>query len=475
MQLRPYQNELITAIRASLRLGHKRVLLVSPTGSGKTALTTEIIKSAKEKGSRAYFLVHRNELVKQTSQALWDRHIEHGRIQGGRASSTQGVLVASVGTLVRRTDNIISPDLIIIDEAHRSNAPTYRKIIEAYPDAIVIGLTATPERTDGRGLGDVYEDLVELVDVADLIEMGFLCDYIVLAPPKKFNVDGVHTVAGDYNKKELAEATDKTTITGDAIEHYKRHAMGKTCIVFCVTVDHSKHVRDMYIQAGIPCEQLDGSHSEAERQAVLDRYKSGEVKVLTSVDLFIEGVDVPRIEVVQWLRKTKSMIIWRQGIGRGLRPSPGKDKLIILDHVGNSIDLGLPDDKYEWSLEGSKKKGKGKQDPAINVKQCPKCYAVFRPNPNGCPHCGDKTVQVREILQEAGELQEVDKDALRKSMKREQGNARGLEELIALGVNRGMKSPDGWAAHIYAVRSGMTKPSVELRAEAKRIYKGMGK
>ena len=472
LELRDYQTRLIDSARNSIIAGNKRTLLVAPTGAGKTALTVHMMDTASKKGLRCMFVVHRNELLKQTSAAMWKQHLEHGHVKSGKRTSMHNILVASIGTLVNRLDKIKEPDLIIIDECHRSVSASYVKMLDAYPNATVIGLTATPERSDGRGLGDIYSSLVEEVDVRELIDLGFLCDYRLLAPPQKFDTKGVKITAGDFNKKELAEATDKATITGDAIEHYKKYANGKTCIVFCVTIEHAKHVCAMYQQAGIACEQLDGGHSDTERSATLDRVRTKETLVLTSVDLFIEGLDIPIIEVTQWLRKTKSLIVWRQGIGRGLRPHKDKDKLIILDHVGNSLDpaLGLPDSIYEWSLDGSRKKGKKKEEGDIKIKQCPKCYTVYQPTKPSCPECGEVSqVKRAEIETVDGELVEMEKTRLKTEKKREQSSARELKDLVKLGLERGFKDPAGWSAHIYASRMSV-KPSNELKKEAKRIY-----
>ncbi len=471
LELRLYQNELINAVRASFASGHRKVLLVSPTGSGKTALTVHMMDTASKRGLRCMFLVHRNELLKQTSAAMWEQHLEHGQVKSGSRLSVQPVLVASIGTLINRLEKIQEPDLIIIDEAHRSASNSYLKVLEAYPGARVVGLTATPERSDGKGLGDIYSDLVQTVDVRELIDDGYLCDYVLLAPPPMADMKGVHTVAGDYNKKELAEITDKAKITGDAIAHYVKHATGKTCIVFCVTVEHSKHVARMYNDAGIPCEQLDGGHTDAERTAALDRVRTGETLVLTSVDLFIEGLNVPRIEVVQWLRKTKSLIVWRQGVGRGLRPHYGKERLIILDHVGNSTDLGFPDTPYEWTLEGSKSKKKRKIEPDVLIKQCPKCYAVYQSILPSCPNCGERAIVKPRVLETVeGELVEIERAQIKQKQKKEQGSARELVDLVKLGISRKMKDPAGWSAHIYSARQ-KSKPSMELKLEAKRIYR----
>ena len=472
MKLRPYQEDLIDKTREALR-SNKSILMTSPTGSGKTAITVHMMASAAAKGMRAFFIVHQNELLTQTSGALWKQKLEHGMIASGKRLSKLPSQVASVQTLVRQLERHDEPQLIIIDEAHRSAASTYIKVLEAYPNARVIGLTATPQRTDGKGLNDIFTGLVEGPTIRQLMDAGYLCDYEIFAPPLAIDLSGVKNQMGDYNKKQLNEAVDKPTITGDAVSHYKKHALGKRCVVMCCGIKHADHVAEQYRANGVDAESIDGKMTDKERERLLKRFESGETKVVCNTQLLIEGFDLPAIEVVQWLRPTQSLIIYLQGNGRGLRPAPGKDKLIIFDHVGNCHKHGLPDDDREWSLEG-KKKGKRKKDeePDVNIQQCQACFAIFRPGPDKCPSCGEpiKAKPKQELLVVDGELEKIDLEKERKERRKEQGSARTLKDLIELGVRRGLNRPAQWAAITMASRQGR-KPTGQEFNEAKRIYR----
>lgn len=475
MKLRPYQVELIDKTREALRL-NRRVLMQAPTGAGKTAITVFMMQRASEQGKRSMFLVHQNELLDQTSRALWRQKLEHGMIASGKRKSLLPAQVASVQTLVRRTDMYDEPDLIIIDECHRSAASTYQKILDAYPDALVIGLTATPQRTDGKGLKETYNAMVQGPTIRQLIDAGYLCDYEIFAPPSTLDLSEVKTKMGDFDRKQLEQEVDKPTITGDAVATYKKHVNGKRAAVMCISIRHAEHVRDSYLAAGVPAEMLEGKMTNKERAAVIARLESGATLVVTAVNLLIEGLDVPGIEVVQWLRPTQSLIVFMQGNGRGFRVADGKDKLVILDQVGNYKRHGLPDDDRDWSLDGRKKgKRKAADDEAdVSIQQCKHCFHVFRAGVSVCPSCG-KEVELRkkaEIEVVEGELERIDVDALRKQARQEQGQARDLADLVALGKRRGMNNPAAWAAHIYASRQGRKATPADFN-KAREMAKGM--
>lgn len=473
MKLRDYQLDIILKTRKSLA-AVRRALIQAPTGAGKTALCVHMMKTAAERGKRAFFLVHQNELLSQTSKALWKQKLEHGMIASGRRISKLPVQVASVQTLVNRLDKYEAPDLIIIDEAHRSTAESYRKVVEAYPKAVLVGLSATPQRTDGKPLGDMYDTIVKGPSIRWLQQEGFLCDYVLFAPSVGIETSDIKTTAGDFNKGQLEKAADKPTITGDAVSHYKKLAYGKRAVVMCVTVKHAQHVADSYNEAGIPAASIEGSMTTEQRNKVLQDFESGVIKVITNVQLLVEGVDIPAIEVVQWLRPTQSLIVYMQGNGRGLRPHAEKEHLIILDHVGNALRHGLPCETREWSLEGEQKGKRKKQDdePDINVSQCGECFAVFKSGVDACPMCGAPVERKERKLNEVeGELEQVDMEAVRAERKRarqEQGQANGLRDLIALGKRRGMKNASGWGLNVFMARHGK-KPTPKDYAEAKRI------
>lgn len=473
--LRPYQEDVINDTREALRTYHS-VLMQGPTGMGKTAITVFMMGRAAAQGKRAYFLVHQNELLSQTSRALWKQQLEHGMIASGKARSTLPAQVASVQTLVRRMDLYKEPDLLIIDEAHRAAAKTYQTIIERWPNAMVIGLTATPQRTDGKPLDVMFDTLVMGPSIRELMDGGYLCDYEIYAPPIGIDVSTVKRKMGDFDTKELENVVDKKSITGDAVAHYKTHANGKRCVVMCVSIKHAQHVAEQYLAAGVSAGVIEGTMTGVQRDKMLADFAGGELMVICNVQLLVEGVDIPMIEVVQWLRPTQSLVVWMQGNGRGLRPAPGKSGLIIFDHVGNCLRHGLPDDDREWSLEGREKGSKKKAaDDEVKIKQCGSCYAVFRPGPQECPHCGAPVAgQQRELEVVDGELQKVDKLAIRKEQKKEQGQARTLEDLVALGIRRKMARADAWAAITMASRTGR-KPTGEEYDQARAIRKKLEK
>lgn len=468
--LRDYQSKMIADARLSLAT-NKRILLVGPTGCGKTVLALEMIRGAVTRGRRVLFLCHRRELVRQSSRAFWQAGIEHGMVMAGRAMTAVPANVGVINTVANRIARMQPPDLIIVDEAHRSVSPSYLKLFEAWPDAHVVGLTATPERTDGRGLGEVYDAIVEGPAMRWLIDSGYLSDYRIIAPASSVVLDGIKQRAGDYAQDELEAAIDRPTITGDAVRAYQQYASGKRCMVFCVTIKHSQHVCDQYNAAGIPAEHVDGSHSDAERDAILARFRAGETLVVCSVQLAIEGLDIPAIEVVQFLRPTASLIVYLQAIGRGLRRETGKDEVLILDQVANWQRHGLPDDDREWSLTNKRSRRNSKQDDTpLTIKQCPACFAVFRAGLLACPSCSAALAGAGRDSPRIvdGELIEIDAERLRREKRKEQGAARSLADLVALGIRRGLNKPAEWAVATIAAREGR-KPRGSEYTQARNI------
>lgn len=447
---RPYQSKLIADLRQSMR-SNRRVLLHLPTGGGKTFIASTIAKGAAAKGKRVIFLVHRIELLEQASLTFTDEGIDHGVIVAGQPTPDAKIMVAMAPTLVRRLGNIIAPDLVFVDEAHHAAAGTWATILAAFPQAWVVGLTATPCRLDGKGLRGQFNDMVMGPSVGDLMAGGFLAPYRAFAPSTP-NMSGVHTRAGDFVVADMEDDLCRSTVVGDVVAHYQRLATGRRAIMFAASIRHSRALVEAFAAAGVAAEHLDGNTPAAVRASTIADFAAGRLSVLSNVGLFGEGFDVPAVEAVILARPTKSLSLHLQMIGRALRTAPGKTEAIVLDHAGNLQRLGFPDDDFTWSLDGVEKK-KRKAGDAETIKQCPECYAVHRPAPT-CPECGHSYApQPREVEEVDGELQEVTRDTAPR-MRDEQAECRTLDDLIRLGIRRGMKNPHGWARHVWRARQG---------------------
>lgn len=452
LALRPYQAEIYNRAKTLLREGRRTLLIQSPTGSGKTVLVAHMLKNAKDKGYNAWFVVHRRELVKQSILTLGESAgLPVGIVAAGFPGNRHEQLqVCSVQTLAKRRHLLAAPNLIVWDECHHVAATSWGAIHHNYPNAVHIGLTATPERLDGTGLNAWFEDLVTGPSVASLIADGWLSPYRLFAPGGP-DLSDVHNVAGDYNKKELAVAMAKSSVTGDALTHYQKYAMGRRAIVFMWSIESSIDMAKKFNEAGIPAEHIDGTTDDVARDAAIQGFRDGKIKILCNVEIISEGFDLPAIEAAFLLRPTKSLALYLQQVGRALRPSPGKDQALIFDHAGNCRMHGLPDDEREWTLEGRVKKRK-KED-GCPVKQCAKCFAVLPAAASACKWCGFKfESQARGMEQVDGELAEVDLEAQRVVRKQEQAKAHSFEDLIRLGQIRGYKNAEKWAQHVWNAR-----------------------
>ena len=391
--LRPYQEKIIQDARQAYKGGNKSVLMVLSTGGGKTICASTVVKGSAKKGNTVWWLTHRRELISQASDTFNRLEIPHSTIQSGYVADPHALVqVASIQTIVRRLDKLPHPDLIVFDETHHIGAGQWDEVYQRFPDAYKLGLTATPWRLDGTGLGHWYQSMVIGPSMSELITDGALTPYKMYAPSLP-DLSGVKSIGGDFVKGALAKAMNKPKLVGDAIDHYKALCPGKRAIVFAAGIDNSKDIASQFRQAGIPAEHVDGSMSGEERDAAVARFASGETLILSNDSLFGEGFDVPAIEAVILLRPTQSLSLYLQMVGRGLRPAPDKPHAVILDHAGNSRDKedggmghGLPDDDREWTLEDREKRKKGAVA-EVSIKQCPECFFVYRPAPK-CPQCG---------------------------------------------------------------------------------------
>lgn len=457
MQLHDYQQKNTDEIRAHFIAGKRAVMYQLPTGGGKTVVAAFMVREAMKRGKRVFFLAHRDFLLSQTSAALTRIDIHHGIISPNYAQAAQlPVQVASLQTLVKRYGALEPPDLIIVDEAHRSPSKSYRTILDAWPKTRIVGLSASPKRLDGKPLSDIFQVIVQGPTMRELITRGFLCDYDVYIPPTPgLDLSGLKTKFGDFVMSEAAERVNKPTITGSAIEHYKRLLDGKRAIVFAASIEHSKAVVNDFNFEGIPARHIDGTTPQNERQIALRDFRDGRIKILSNVELMIEGFDCPAAEGVILLRPTQSLVIYLQACGRALRTDPGKKRAIILDHVGATLVHGLPDEEREWSLEGDNRSKKKKDDSAVlRTKQCPDCYMVHEVFFEKCPGCGHfYEIKSRKVAEADGQLQKVTKEdieRLRKNKRIEVGQANTREELQRIAAERNYKP--GWIHRMAKIK-----------------------
>lgn len=605
IQLRDYQQELVEKCVTSLKRGFKKPLLVSPTGSGKTCISSELVRRSYNKGKSSIFIVHRQELLRQTYLTYQKNGITPAVIQGGvNPDYTNPMQIASVNTLVRRFDVVKEPDIIFVDECfvgdtlvltdhgykkirnikegdsvYTFNEKTkefeYKKVLklikkplveklvrvnehtictenhlfytkcgwkkakdltvsdyllneyfnfvkiksitnvkknnedyvydltvednhnyfvngvlvhncqhqpgsmwarvaERYPNSIMVGLTATPCRLDGKPLSKFFDTMIEVINTKQLIERGYLSPYLYYAPS---NIDASElsmSSNGDYSKESLAQASFSARIVGDNIEQYKRLAMGKRNVVFAINRTHAESIKDRYLKEGISAELITGDLDSTSRKKMVERFTTGETKVLVSIDVISEGFDLPAIEVVSLLRPTASTSLYLQQVGRGLRICEGKTHAIILDHVNNYQRHGMPDEVREWSLDGGLTKRKRSESSSIAIKRCPKCFFAHAPALK-CPNCGYVyEANGKEIKEIAGELVLLGSDEYRQAQKKEVIIANTLEELIRIETDRSFKKY--WAEKQWELKTGenlwKTFSGLERIAEARNYNHG---
>jgi DNA repair protein RadD len=439
MNLRPYQQELIDGVRREWAAGASNVLAVLPTGGGKTVCFSEVIRGH---AGPACAIAHRQELVTQISLALARDGVRH-KIIGDRKVVKLAVklhmrelgrsfydpsaqtAVAGVDTLIRRVDSLRQwanrVTLWVQDEQHHLLADNkWGKAIAMFPNARGLGVTATPTRADGKGLGRHADGVIDTMVVGpsmrELIEEGYLTEYRVFAPPSDLDLSTVKvsSTTGDYNPNQLKSAVKKSHIVGDVVAHYLKIAPGKLGVTFVPSIELAHITADQFNAAGVPAIALSSKNTDEERIAALAKFRDREYLQLVNVDLFGEGFDLPAIEVVSMARPTQSYSLFAQQFGRALRLMDGKTHAIIIDHVGNVIHHGLPDAPRQWTLDARDKRKRGTPDDGIKLKACPDCTAVYERELTACPMCGFEPVPAGRSAPEQvdGDLYELDPDTL---------------------------------------------------------------
>ena len=445
MPLRDYQEELVGKVRESWINGRRAPCIVLPCGGGKSCIVAEIARRTTEKKNRVLFLVHRRELCEQIENTFRKWGVDMELCQ-----------IIMVQTAVRRLDKIAYPSLIITDENHHSKADTYKRIYEAFPKSRRVGVTATPIRLDGSGLADVNDELITGVSAKWLIENNCLSPYDYYAP-SLVDMTGIKIRKGDYDISSVENLMLRKAVFGDVIKYYKELAEGKQAICYCTSVRHSVETAKQFNIAGIEAVHVDGSTSKAERKRIMNDFRRGAIDILCNVDLISEGFDVPDCECAILLRPTQSLTLYIQQSMRCMRYRKGK-RAVIIDHVGNYARFGMPDDDRAWTLDGRKRqKYEISDSDEIKSKECPQCFAVFRPFADDgtpiriCPYCGYELPKKEraEIEIEPAELKKIEGFVLDF---RTPDECSSYSELLDYAEKHGYKK--GWAFY-QARRRGM--------------------
>lgn len=499
IQLRDYQKECIEKVSAMFRAGAKSVLLQKPTGSGKTRTASYVVESYSRINKQVLWLVHREELLMQAAMTFAEYGISHrmicsksseraikiqqfrefGRVFIDHSATT---VIASIQTIVRRLDSLpwLNPAIIIPDECHLSLAETWRKVIARWEESLILGLTATPCRLDkkpfARNLGGLYDQIVIGPRPSSLIEKGHLAKYKLFAPIVHFDSkEKIKIRGGDFDAKEL-EQEFNNVVYGDVVSHYRNYADGTPAIAFCPTVKIAQSTAEAFIAAGYRAISIDGQTDDAIRRKTLQQLGNGEIDVVTSVSILVEGTDVPFATTALLLRKTQSLSLYLQAVGRVLRPHPKKPHAIIIDCVGVSARHGFPDDDFEWTLDGEQPSGKERknEDDDVTIRKCPKCACIHRPAPvcESCGHVYEKKERKGPNVIDAI-VEEIDIEAIRQARIKEsrinQGKAQTVDEMVEkLGYSRGR------AEKVAAAREAKAKQVAECEELAHEFTRNTG-
>ena len=386
MILRPYQTDIITQVVKAIREGYKAPLVVAPTGSGKTVIFAHIATGAHKKGKRVLILTHRREILQQTISKLVAFGIAPGSIISGNKTTDNHIQVAMINTVINRLESLPAQDLIIIDEAAHAVSNTWGKVINHF-DCLRIGFTATPERLSGEGLIDIFDTMIQGPSVKSLIADGYLSNPRMFCGPNVKPGDKIKITRGDYDKDEQMQRINRPVLIGSVIQHYREKLHGLPVVCFCISINHCHIMEAEFTAAGYKARTVHGGMKRADRESAIQGLAGGTVQVLCSCDVISEGVDIPVIAGAILLRRTKSLALYLQQVGRALRPYPGKTEAIILDHAGCVYDHGHVIGDRTWSLEAKKRHCRADVVmPVVSV--CPTCGGVWPGNPDTCPDCG---------------------------------------------------------------------------------------
>lgn len=417
MNLREYQIKAQDDLTQVAADGKRRLLLQAACGAGKTVIAAQIVRHATSNGRRVLFLAHRRELVNQAVEKLRAFGVDAATIMAGDCwEKGKLVDVASIQTLhswcVRRKhESLPQADLVVIDECHHfSSAKTWQEVLDGYPDALLLGMTATPINRRGKGLGHFFDAMIKCPSIQSLTDSGHLVPARYYAPSIP-DLKGLKIQAGDYSEKELAERVDKPQLVGDVPENWARVCPDRKTMVFATGIKHSIHIVEAFKAIGVKAAHVDGATPQDERDSIVKDFSDGDLQVLSNCAVFTEGTDIPAASCLIFARPTKSLLLYLQVAGRVLRPFPGKQNAIILDHAGAVFEHGQVAQEWDWQLDYGNGDAKSATQRRAKLKKeilCQNCKMVYWGQLE-CPSCQWKpTIKGKAINTYPGYLQALD-------------------------------------------------------------------
>jgi len=470
--LRQYQKDVLNDLIRANKKGYKKIILQAATGAGKTVMAAALVNYFTKNNLKVLFLAHRRELITQASDKLDQSDIRHGIIMASiKSSKLEDVQIASIDTLRARAINakkmsLPDADVIFIDECHRSLSNTYLNLIKEYSNSLLIGLTATPVRGNGDGLGGIYDHMVCAPSIKELTKQGSLVDVTYYSPSVP-DLKGIGVIGGDFNSKSLNERMDQPKLVGDIATTWKHLAKGKQTIVFASGVKHSKNIMESFKSMGITAAHLDGKTGTEERERILKDFNSRKIMVICNCMVLTEGFDAPCAEVCILARPTKSLGLYIQMIGRVLRPHKSKKEAIVIDHSGAVYINGFVDDDHKWDLtkgivrERAEREERKKEDSVIVCEGCFRTYS----GSNICPSCGKihqpKSEYVAFLDSQLGLVNKKTRVMEAKEQYGDDFREVFFEELLGLAAIKDYNK--GWAEHKYKERFKVEPPKKDYK------------
>lgn len=439
--LRDYQKKAIDEIRGHFAAGRKRGILHLDTGAGKTVIFSHMLKESLHRKKRSIMAVRGRMLVEQASQRLLREETDHGVYMAAhwRYRPNRYVQIASIDTLRARA--LFPPaDFIVVDECDQSNSKSFLNFLNAYPNAYILGVTATPY--DKGGLSHLADFVVKPITFQGLVDQGYLVAPKYFAP-ENYDFSKIKISKGDYSTPELNDFMNRSVLIGDLVENWRALGQNRSALCFAVTVEHSKQIAAQFVSAGIPAAHCDADTPEHIRTQCIERLRSGEIKILSNVGLFCRGVDLPFLDCIILARPTKSLNLYCQQMGRGTRPFPNKKDFLVLDHAGNIMRHGFIETDRDAVIQPEKNK---KSNDLPRIFTCEHCYAVIAQFP--CTQCGKEpspeAVRKRLIEIEPGVLKEIAKQKAFQNIRPIQVQME-IARLKDIQISRNYKP--GWVYH----------------------------